>query len=161
MLLPMMRGRIQTAQAGLLDILGALLTNVDTADAIWDKRPDAERFTLREVVAHLADYELIWNERISRARDEDNPQLTPSNPTQLAIDNNYAAIDPAVSLRAIRDRRPVLVGILHDLPDADWQRSARWGDAGPLTIEEMAAFIVVHDGYHTSQIAQWLRILRG
>lgn len=157
MLLPLMRQRTKTALAGTLDVLGALLGDVTAADPVWDKRHDPDRFTLRELVAHLADYELIWNERITRTRDEDNPLLTPHDAGKLAVDNNYAAIDPAVSLKAIHDRRTALVAILQGIPDEQWQRTAQWGTAGTLTLEEQAAFIVIHDGYHTSQIAQWLR----
>lgn len=150
-----------TALAGTVDVLGGLLGAVDAADPIWDGRPDPERFTLREVVAHLADYELIWYDRITRTANEDTPRLMPIDPGKLAIDNNYASIDPCVSLSAIYERRPALVRVLRKIPDENWQRPAQWGSLGPLTIEEQAAFIVIHDSYHTSQIAQWLRILRG
>jgi uncharacterized damage-inducible protein DinB len=157
MLLPLMRQRIVTALGGTIDVLSAFLGTFSSDDPIWDKRPDPDRFTLREIVAHFADYELIWTERLSRTRDEDTPVLQPRDPGKLAIDNNYAASDPIANLARIRDRRHAIVALLRDLPETSWQRTARWGDSGVLTLEEQAAFIVVHDGYHTSQIAQWLR----
>lgn len=158
MLLPVMRQRIMTALAGTLDVLDALLGNVAASDPIWDRRPDPDRFTLREIVAHLADYELIWNERLTRTSQQNSPLLEPKDAGRLAIDNNYAASDPIDNLAKIHDRRTALVALLQEVPDPEWQRPARWGDLGVLTFEEQAAFIVVHDGYHTSQIAQWLRL---
>jgi len=159
MLIPMMRGRIKTAVAGTPDTLEALLAGIESTDPIWDKRPDPERFTLREILAHLADYDLMWPARLSRTLAEDNPTHVPANPGQMAIDNNYAAIDPRVSLATIRDRRAGLVALLHDTNEDLWQRTARWGEMGTVTFEEQAAVVVIHDSYHTSQIAQWLRIL--
>jgi len=155
-----MRQRIKTAVAGTPDTIEALLAGIDANDPIWDKRPDPERFTLREILAHLADYEPMWHGRLARTLAEDNPTHVPANPGQMAIDNNYAAIDPLVSIAAIRDRRPAIVALLHDTPEDLWQRPARWGEMGTVTFEEQAAVVVIHDSYHTSQIAQWLRILR-
>ena len=160
MLIPMMRQRIKTAVAGTPDVIEALLAGIDSGDSIWDKRPDPDRFTLREILAHLADYDLMWQSRLIRTNAEDNPVHTPANPTQMAIDNNYALLDPLVSLAAIRERRALVVGILLETPEDRWQRTAQWGDMGTVTFEEQAAVVVIHDSYHTSQIAQWLKQLR-
>src|SRR5437879_4197786 len=45
---------------GSPDVLEALLKDVGPNDPAWDKRPDPERFTIREVLAHLADWEGIF-----------------------------------------------------------------------------------------------------
>ena len=160
MLIPIMRQRIKTDVAGTIDTLDVLLAGIDAADPIWDKRPDPERFTLREILAHLADYEDLWLTRLQRTQAEDNPLFVPANPGQMAIDNNYAAISPFDSLARIRQNRPRIVAYLHDTPDDLWQRPGRWGDMGTVTFEEQASVIVIHDSYHTSQIAQWLKKLR-
>lgn len=160
MLIPMMRQRIKMAVAGTPDTLEALLAGIESTDPIWDGRPDLERFTLREIVAHLADYDLLWPARLSRTLAEENPIHVPANPGQMALDHGYAAIDPLVSIATFRDRRSALVTLLHDTPEDLWQRTARWGEMGTVTFEEQAAVVVIHDSYHTSQIAQWLRLLR-
>ncbi|HEX8833513.1 MAG TPA: DinB family protein [Abditibacteriaceae bacterium] len=40
-----------------------------------DLRPDPERFTIREIMAHLADWEKIFHERMRRVCAEENPTL--------------------------------------------------------------------------------------
>ena len=51
-------------------VIKRMLRTADSVD--WDRRPDPERFSLREVLSHLADWEPIWLERIRRMAEEDN-----------------------------------------------------------------------------------------
>ena len=43
-----------SALEGTPDVLNGFLAPLGPEDQRWDFRPDPERFTLREVVAHLA-----------------------------------------------------------------------------------------------------------
>ncbi len=161
MLIPLMRERLFTALEGTPKVLDALFGSLEPTSTTWDFRPDPDRFTLREVVAHLADYDEIFQNRIRQTRDEDSPTFAPSNPGQLAIDSNYAASDVAQSLARLRDHREAFVKYLRGLSVDDWQRSGTVsvaGDTGLVTAEELAAFVLVHDGYHTRQIAEWLAL---
>jgi len=63
MLLPIMRERLFTALADTVDVLDGLLGTTQPRDPLWDFRLDPNRFTLREVSAHLVDYEAVWAER--------------------------------------------------------------------------------------------------
>ena len=156
MLLPLMRDRLLSALTGTCDVLPALLGSLSPQDPVWDARPDPARFTLREIMAHLADYELIWIDRMTRTRNELGPLLVPVDPGALATEHDYAHSDTAVSLAQFQERRIALVNFLVGLAEEDWQRVGQMGDRGPLTLEEQAAFVVIHDGYHTGQVAQWL-----
>ena len=156
MLIPFMRGRVITALASAPDVLDALLGSIGLADPMWDNRPDPDRFTLREIVAHLADYEVIWPVRIAQTRDIAGPIIRMVDPGQLALDNDYASSDPLLHRKLFRERRTAFAGVLRSLQDDDWLKVAQMGNLGPLTLEEQAAFIAVHDGYHMGQVAQWL-----
>lgn len=59
LLLPLMRDRLMSALTGTQDVLDTMLGSLGTQDARWDTRPDPARFTLREIIAHLANYESI------------------------------------------------------------------------------------------------------
>ena len=162
MLLPMMRDRLLTALSGTPDVLDGLLGPVTPKSPLWDVRPDPDRFTLREVLAHLSDYELIWQERIRRTCEEDRPDLLPADRDRLAVENDYAHSDSTLTRRLFRQRRTVLVDYLRGLPAEEWQKIGVWAGptSGPLTLEEQAVFVVIHDGYHTQQAAQWTRETR-
>lgn len=152
---PLMRNRLLSALTGTPDVLDALLGSLGPHSPRWDARPDPARFTLREIVAHLADYEVIWLERVTRTRGEANPLLVRVDPAVLADENDYAHSDALMSLARFRERRAALVDFLSGLAEDEWQRVGQMAGE-PLTLEEQAAFVVIHDGYHTGQVAQWL-----
>ena len=128
----------------------------DSADVDYDRRPDPERFTLREVLAHLADWEPIWFERIQRMAEEDEPHLLGYDEGQLAMDNDYAHSDPRRQLMRFREGRTALLGYLRNLPAESWSRRGVHSEWSELNIAAMAVLILGHDGYHTKQVAEWL-----
>lgn len=161
MLRPASRKYLLTALAGTPDVLDGLLQAVPTEDARWDNRPDPERFTLREIVAHLADWNPIFLDRLARTRDEAEPVLEDCDEGRIAIDHDYAHSDPHAGLKRFREGRAALLDLLRALPEDAWQRIGhRPPLLGPLTMEAQAVVILGHDGYHTQQVAQWLAAAR-
>lgn len=126
----------------------------------YDRRPDPQRFTVREVLGHLADWESIWLERMLRMRDEDNPTLPGYDEGQLAIDHDYAHQDVTAQQTRFREGRAELMAYLHTLEAEGWQRAGvrTEGEAivGRVTVEALATLILAHDAYHLRQIAEWL-----
>ena len=128
---------------------------IDTGDL--DRRPDPERFSLREIFAHVADFDPIFLGRITDARDKDNPALLGSDPGQMAIDHGYSHTTPNVAVEWLRVSRPDLTTALRALTDEQWQRTADHKVFGPMTIETLALAVLIHDSYHLRQIAEWIR----
>lgn len=128
----------------------------DATSEDYDRRPDPERFTLREVLAHLADWEGVWMERMQRMRDEDRPFLPGYDEGQWAIDHNYAEADVAEQLARFREGRQKMLAFLRDLTSEQWDRPGQHGEVGAITIASLAVLVAGHDGYHTRQIIEWL-----
>jgi uncharacterized damage-inducible protein DinB len=147
-----------SALSGTPDVVERLLKELSADDPLWDFRPDPERFSLREVVAHLADWEPIHLERISRMLAEENPTLPDIDEGKMAADNDYAHSDPHGSLEWLRGGRQKVVQRLETLMSDEWTRPGYRETIGEITIEVQATFIAAHDGYHTRQIAQWLAL---
>ena len=114
------------------DLLDRLLDDV-TDPAVYDRRPDPERFTLREVLAHLADWEVVFQQRLRQTLTEDNPTL-------IGLDEGnwpWSATTPTptppsagrVSGRAARE----LLTTLRGLTPAQWERIGTHTEVGPLT----------------------------
>ena len=142
------------------DVLARLLA--DTPDpAVYDRRPDPDRFTLREMVAHLADWEAMFLERLTKTRDEENAILQGLDEGQVAIDNDYAHADPAECLARYKAGRVKIVSLLPGLVPEQWGRTGRHTEIGPITLEEQAILIAAHDGYHRQQTLEWLAHVRG
>lgn len=121
----------------------------------WDKRPDPECFTLREMLAHVADWETVFLHRLRQTRVEENAVLQGYDEGQWAIDHNYAHADSAECLRRFRAERQEMVAFLRELTPEQWARVGTHTEAGPLTMFEQAALILGHDGYHARQIIEW------
>jgi hypothetical protein len=137
------------------DVLALMLTGV-TDSSIYDRRPDPERFTLREMIAHLADWERVFLGRLIQTRDDDNPTLQGLDEGQVALDNNYAQAAPAECLIRYRENRAKLVSFLRSLSPEQWARSGNHTELGPITITAQAVLIAAHDGYHREQTVRYV-----
>ena len=115
------------------DVLARLLA--DTSDpAVYDRRPDPDRFTLREMVAHLADWEAVFLDRLSKTRDEENATLQGLDEGQVAIDHDYAHAAPPECLARYKAGRVKIVTLLHGLAPEQWGRVGRHTEIGPITL---------------------------
>lgn len=144
------------ALSGTPDVLERLLSGYASDASVWDARPDPARFTLREVVAHLADWESIFLERLTRTAGLEEPTLQGYDEGQFAIERDYAHSDPHANLGRFRAGRQDLLRFLDNLPDTAWDRIGKHSEIGLITLEAQVALIVAHDGYHTAQVVQWL-----
>ena len=145
-----------TALNATPEVLEAFLKALPSDDPRWDTRPDPERFTLREIVAHLAEWDPIFMERMERTVKEELPLLADIDEAQIALDHDYAHQDPHTALARFRTARAALVVFLTGLADSDWSRVAVKEIHGPVTLERQAVLILAHDGYHMEQVVQWL-----
>lgn len=136
-------------------VLNALLADLPADSPLWDARPEADRFTLREMVAHLADWEPVCRGRIVRTRTEDNPFLPNWDEDQAAIIGDYAHTNPHEALLWFAERRADTVAVLKSLSDEEWSRVARRENVGELSIQTQISLIVAHDGYHNRQAAEY------
>lgn len=130
----------------------AALTQGITASEL-DARPDPERFALREVICHLADWEPIWLGRLQRIVTEDQPLMENIDEGAMAITNRYAEQDFAEQLVRFTEGRTALVAYLRSLEPEQWERIGRHNLWKTITVDGFAALILGHDGYHVRQFA--------
>lgn len=133
--------------------IGRLLSE----DAEWDLRPDPDRFTLREMVAHLADWEPIWKDRLTRIATEDNPFLPSVDEGRLCAERNYSTLDPSESLERYRTGRAELIPMIRQFPDTVWLRPAHREFVGDVDFLQQVGMIIGHDGYHLKQALEFPR----
>lgn len=137
------------------DVLARLLAGVTDPD-VYDSRPDPDRFTLREMAAHLADWEEVFLKRLTQTRDEENATLQGLDEGQVAIDHDYARAEPAECLARYQAGRQKIIAFLRELSPSQWERVARHTELGEITLEEQAVLIAAHDGYHRQQTLSYL-----
>ena len=141
------------ALAGAPDVFEDLLAGTTEEEA--DRRPEQDRFTIREAIAHLADWEEIFLERLTVSISQENPLLADIDEGQMAIDRDYAHRDWREQLQRYRRGRSAISTFFHSLAPEQWERAATHAKAGRMTVADQAALIAGHDGYHMAQVIAW------
>ena len=122
---------------------------------IADQNQGPDYFTLREVLAHLADWEPIWLERIQRIVQEDSPVLPNIDEGEMAELNGYTTTPVEVSLEKFATGRAALTAYLASLPNDAFERSGIRPEVGTITVKDIATLVLAHDTYHIAQLAQY------
>jgi uncharacterized damage-inducible protein DinB len=134
-------------------IIARFCANIPDAIADQDQGPDL--FTLREVLAHLADWEPIWLERMQRIVQEDSPVLPNIDEGEMAELNGYATTPVEVSLEKFATGRAALTAYLASLPNDAFERSGIRPEVGTITVKDIATLVLAHDTYHIAQLARY------
>lgn len=135
-------------------VLGYLLRDVPIDSPRWDARPDAERFTLREIVAHLLEYDTVCRERFERMIRESVPELPNWDEDEAA--RHYANRNPAHDLERLLESRQSFAAWLEGLSEKEWERTGTRARGGTFSVHEGVALVLGHDAYHLKQVTAWL-----
>jgi hypothetical protein len=111
-------------------------------------RPVAGKWSTLEVVAHLADFEVIGVDRITAAIAEIDPPIPGRDEQKYVARLAYEQRDLEEQLRLIELCRSHVARILRSLTDADWTRRAVHSEAGPLTVEQLVERVSRHIVHH-------------
>lgn len=122
----------------------------------WDEARSAERFTPREVVAHLADWEPIFRDRMQRCVAEPGSVLIAYNESDRAHEQDYAAWDIVESTERWIAERVRTVIWLESLEASEWEAEGRHEERGPVSVYDQANMLLGHDTYHLEQMTAYL-----
>ena len=131
--------------------------SVRTSD--WDATPIAGKWSIRQVVCHLADSEIVYADRIKRVLAEDNPTLFDADPDVFVPALHCAERPPETELNLIATVRAHMRPILKACAPADFQRTGTHSTAGPLTLESLLERVTEHLPHHVAFIEEKLRAL--
>ena len=121
-----------------------------------DEKTNPNRFTLREAIAHLADWEPILRGRIELA------VTTPGSPVQgmdeglRAEDMKYQDWDVFESLKKFADERATTIAYLRGLPAEAFANSIVHNEKGPQTVMDQANQLLGHDLYHIDHLTEYI-----
>ena len=152
---PLARTYLLAGLAASPSLVAGLVDGVE--DAVADHRPAPDRFTLRELVAHLADWDTVWLERVRRMVTEDEPILLSQDPDDRARDQRYGEFPVEHWSRAFEHNRAALVAFLTDLPRDAWERTGFRDGVGGCTVGEIAVMALGHDTGHHRQLVDMVR----
>lgn len=131
----------------------AMLSSVP--DDQWRWRPDADSWSLLEVVNHLADEEREdFRQRLDILLHRPDDPFPPIDPQRWVTARDYNGRDPGESLADFLIERERSLTWLHGLENPNWERGAKapWG--GVLRAGDMAAAWRAHDLLHLRQLLE-------
>ena len=98
------------------------------------QRPAPGTWSVTEVLAHLADSELVYGFRIRFILADNGTPIQNVDQDAWARSSDYAAHDPALSLEALRVTRARTVRLLKSLPRESWNRYGVHSERGKETV---------------------------
>lgn len=131
-----------------------ILKKIDPAS--FDARPDAERFTIREAISHLADWEPIWLDRFTVGTNTPGATIKVYDEGQLAIDRKYAERDVFAEAARYGEGRKKLLEFFATFQPDDWKKTINHPERGVLTLGDFGCMILGHDVYHIEHFTQFL-----
>jgi hypothetical protein len=117
-------------------------------------RPVAGKWSMLEVVCHLADFDPILADRMKRIIAEDRPPLLGADENRFAAALAYHARDVNEEMDIIERTRSQLARILRTLPDSALERVGVHNERGALTLERMLTTATNHIPHHVKFIVE-------
>lgn len=120
------------------------------------KRPSPEKWSVAEIVAHLADVEIVigWRMRSILGAPGTNVQAYDQN--SWVTSGHYEKRDPKKDLELHRVLRDANLDLLKSLTPDQWKQFGQHSERGQESIEHIVRMIAGHDINHIQQIERIL-----
>jgi uncharacterized damage-inducible protein DinB len=105
-------------------------------------------WSIQQIVLHLMDSDLIAADRMKRIIAENNPTIIGYDQAAFAAKLHYDKLDAAVAADVFRQNRQLMAVILHNLPDAAFDRTGMHNERGRMTLGQMVELYVWHLSHH-------------
>lgn len=125
-----------------------------------NRAPEEGAWSIRNAVTHLRDAQGVFEFRVGRMIEQDNPELASQAVFEWA--DREADRPPATSeiFQAYTESRKSIIEMLENLALKDWWRGGRHEEFGPVTIKQQASYFATHELSHFPQIERlvaWVR----
>jgi len=133
---------------------GAELLAVATTGAAGpelDYKPDG-KWSVRQIVCHLADAEAVAAMRLRQILAEDNPTMPAWDQDAWTARLDYDKRKISHALEYFRVLRASNYELLKDLPESVFERSGTHTARGPMTLRQLVTLCAEHVESHTAQL---------
>ena len=122
-------------------------------------RPIPGKWSTLEVICHLADFEIVFADRIKRIIAEDEPTLLSGDEKLFAARLAYHERNAEEELLLIEQIRKQVARILRTLKSEDFKRRGIHSELGPIILDVMIERITGHIPHHLQFIEEKKRAL--
>lgn len=127
---------------------------VGMTSAELDATPIPGKWSTRQVVCHIADFEPVYADRIKRVIAEERPTFFGGDPDVFAARLAYSARDVEEELALVDVVRRHVGRILRSLSESDFQRIGNHSEDGPVTLETLLLRVTAHIPHHVRFIEE-------
>lgn len=121
------------------------------------KRPAPGKWSVTEILGHMADIEGVVGFRIRLILGANGTPIQGFDQNAWAKFSSYARQDPALSLEAFRVNRERTVRLLKTLPPRMWGFYGMHSERGKETVRHVTEILAGHDINHLNQIRRMLQ----
>jgi hypothetical protein len=139
--------RVQQATPSRLATLTKRLSRKQLA-----RRPAPDKWSIAEILAHLADAELVVGFRMRLILGANGTPIQAFDQDAWAQTFNYRRRDPKSSLEAFHMLRQNNLRLLKSLPRNLWQNYGMHSERGKETVEHIVRMMAGHDLNHLKQV---------
>ncbi len=130
--------------------IARLLTGVSKKTLV--RRPAPKTWSIAEILAHLADGELVVGFRMRLVLGCNGTTIQAYDQDVWARFSRYASQDPRLSFEAFKIQREHNVQLLKRIPRKMWKYYGMHSERGRETISRMIEMMAGHDINHLAQI---------
>lgn len=134
------------------EVLAVVLTGVFGEEE--DFTPAPGKWSVRQIIAHLADSEVVMAHRMRQVIAEGNPTLVAFDQDAWTANLDYSRRKPKQSLETFRRVRAENYELLKELPANAFERTGNHTERGPLTLLQIVDGAAQHAESHARQLQQ-------
>lgn len=142
-------------QATTPNKLGRLIARASGAKL--RKKPAPGKWSVAEIVAHLADCEIVTGWRIRQILGAPGTPIQPFDQDSWAAALHYEKRDARKSVAQFRAAREGNLALLKSLTPEQWKQHGMHAERGPETIERIVGLMAGHDLNHLGQVERLVR----
>lgn len=132
------------------EVLAVVLTGVFGEEEDYTTAPG--KWSIRQIIAHLADTEMVYAHRVRQVVAEENPTLIAFDQEAWARNLDYARRKPKQSLETFRRVRAENHELLKDLPESAFARAGNHSERGAVTLLQIVEGAANHAESHARQL---------
>jgi hypothetical protein len=137
-------------QAGTAKKLERLIRGVPASRL--RKRPAPEKWSVCEILAHLAETEIVTGWRMRQILGAPGTPIQAFDQDSWAAAGHYEKRDPRKSAEQFRVLREANLSLLKSLAPEQWKHHGMHAERGVETIEHIVRMMAGHDVNHTKQV---------
>jgi hypothetical protein len=120
------------------------------------KRPAPDKWSVAEIVAHLADVEIVIGWRLRSILGDPGTPVQAYDQNAWVISGHYDKRDPVKSVELQRVVREANLSLLKSLSPDQWKHYGQHAERGQESIEHIVRMVAGHDVNHIRQIERIL-----